>query len=199
MFERAGVLGAATLINAVILTSILSAGNSGMFASTRMLYGLARGGKAPAIFGRTTRRGVPMNALLATTAIGALCFLTSLIGDGSAYIWLVSASGLAGFITWMGIAWSHYRFRKAYVLQGRRLEDLPFRARWFPLGPIVALVMCAIVIVGQNYEALVGNTDVKTLLTSYLGLPLFLALWAGHKLATRSPSVDLATADLSRR
>ena len=199
VFERAGVLGAATLINAVILTSILSAGNSGMFASTRMLYGLARGGKAPAIFGRTTRRGVPMNALLATTAIGALCFLTSLIGDGSAYIWLVSASGLAGFITWMGIAWSHYRFRKAYVLQGRRLEDLPFRARWFPLGPIVALLMCAIVIVGQNYEALVGNTDVKTLLSSYLGLPLFLALWAGHKLVTRSPSVDLATADLSRR
>lgn len=87
VFDRAGVLGAATVMNAVILTSILSAGNSSMYASTRMLYGLAQGGKAPRIFARTTRRGVPFNALLATTGIGAACFLTSLIGDGEAYVW----------------------------------------------------------------------------------------------------------------
>ncbi|AKT51357.1 amino acid permease [Arsenicicoccus sp. oral taxon 190] len=198
VFERAGVLGAATLINAVILTSILSAGNSGMFASTRLLFGLARGGMAPAALGRVTRRGVPLAALLATTAVGALCFLTSLIGDGSAYVWLVNASGLAGFITWMGIAWSHYRFRKAYVAQGHDLDALPFRARWFPLGPLVALVMCAVVIGGQNYQALLGRSDVTGLVASYLGLPIFLLLWAGHKLVTRAPAVRLEEADLRR-
>ena len=198
VFQEAGVIGAATLMNAVILTSILSAGNSGMFASTRMLYGLAQAGKAPRAFAKTTSRGVPFNALLATTFIGAGCFLTSLIGDGGAYVWLVNASGLAGFITWMGIAWCHYRFRKAYVAQGHDIDDLPFKARWFPLGPIVALVLCAVVIAGQNYQAFLGHVDWRALLTSYLGLPLFLALWLGHKLVTKSPRVTYETANLSR-
>ncbi|MDO5697328.1 MAG: amino acid permease [Dermatophilus congolensis] len=198
VFERAGVLAAASLMNAVILTSILSAGNSGMYASTRMLYALAKEGKAPRIFAHTNARGVPMPALFATAAVGAACFLTSLIGDGGAYVWLVNTSGLAGFITWMGIAWSHYNFRRAYVLQGHDVRDLPFKAPWFPLGPIVALVMCGIVIVGQNYEALVGDTDLGTLLASYIGLPVFLALWFGHKVITGSKPVRLEEADLSR-
>lgn len=198
VFQKAGVLGAATLMNAVILTSILSAGNSGMFASTRMLYGMAHAGKAPRVFARTTSRGVPFNALLATTVVGALCFLTSLIGSGGAYTWLVNASGLAGFITWMGIAWCHYRFRKAYVAQGHDVANLPFKAKWYPLGPIVALIMCGIVIAGQNYQAFLGHVDWHALLSSYIGLPLFLALWWGHKLVTRAPKVDYATADLSR-
>lgn len=198
VFENAGILGAATLLNAVILTSILSAGNSGMFASTRMLYSLARDGKAPAILGRTNKRGVPIMALLATTAVGGLCFLSSLMGDGGAYTWLVNASGLAGFITWMGVAWCHYRFRKAYVAQGNSPESLPYRARWYPLGPIVALIMCAIVIAGQNYQAFIGEIDLKALLSSYIGLPLFLLLWGGHKLVTRAPAVRLEEADLSR-
>ena len=47
IFERAGLLAAASVMNAVVLTSVLSAGNSGMYAATRMLYSLARDGKAP--------------------------------------------------------------------------------------------------------------------------------------------------------
>ncbi|MDO5672106.1 MAG: amino acid permease [Actinomycetaceae bacterium] len=198
VFENAGVLGAAAIMNAVILTSVLSAGNSGMYVSTRMLYALAREGKAPKIFGTTNKRGVPMAALLATTAVGGLCFITSLIGDGHAYTWMINASGLAGFITWMGIAWCHYKFRKAYVAQGNKVSDLPYRAWWFPLGPLVALAMCAFVIVGQNYEALLGLTSPDAILTAYIGLPLFLALWVGHKLITKAPKVDPKEANLSR-
>lgn len=199
VFDNAGILAAAAIMNAVILTSILSAGNSGLYASTRMLYALAESGQAPKVFAKLNNRGVPIPALIATTAIGALCFVSSLIGDGAAYTWLVNASGLAGFITWMGIAWCHYKFRKAYVAQGNDVKDLPFRAAWFPLGPIVALAMCAFVIVGQNYEAFAGNVDWATLLSSYIGLPLFLALWVGHKLITKAPAIAPTEADLSRR
>ena len=78
VFEKAGLLSAAAVMNAVILTAVLSAGNSGMYASTRMLYTLAVQGKAPKIFAKLSNSGVPRNALYATTAIAALCFLTSL-------------------------------------------------------------------------------------------------------------------------
>ncbi len=199
VFERAGVAAAAAIMNAVILTSVLSAGTSGLYASTRMLYGLAKSGQAPQIFASTTRRGIPMVALLATTLVGAASFLTSLIGDGSAYTWLVNASGLAGFITWAGIAWSHYKFRKAYVAQGNDPADLPFRAAFFPVGPLLALAMTLVVIIGQNTEALLGETGFTALLSSYIGLPIFLALWAGHKLVTRAPAVKPLEVDLTRR
>ncbi|WP_420813532.1 amino acid permease [Kocuria rosea] len=198
VFQNAGVLAAASVMNAVILTAILSAGNSGLYASTRMLWALADSGKAPRFLAKVNRRGVPMNALIATTLVGGASFLTTFIGDGDAYVWLVSASGLAGFIVWMGIAWSHYRFRKAYTAQGHDLADLPYRARFFPLGPLVALVLCAVVILGQNYQAFIGGMDLMAALTAYIGLPLFLALWFGHKLVTGSTMVRYEDADLTR-
>lgn len=198
VFENAGVLAAASIMNAVILTSILSAGNSGLYASTRMLYALAADGKAPKIFARVSKRGIPGPALAMTAAIGGFAFLTSLIGNGGAYMWLVNVSGLSGFIVWMGIAWSHYRFRKAYVAQGLDLNDLQFKAKWFPLGPILALVMCAVVIIGQNYQALFGGGHFIEVVSSYIGIPAFLALWIGHKIKTKSKGVKPLEADLSR-
>ena len=198
VFDNAGVLAAAAIMNAVILTSILSAGNSGLYASTRMLYALAESGQAPKLFSKLNSRGVPIPALIATTAIGALCFISSLIGDGAAYTWLINASGLAGFITWMGIAWCHYKFRRAFLAQGHSVDELPFKAMFFPLGPIVALLMCAFIVAGQNLEVYTGNIDLGTLISAYVGLPLFLALWWGHKLVTKAPKVDPMEADLSR-
>ena len=112
VFEHAGLLSAAALMNAVILTSVLSAGNSGLYASTRMLFVLAHQGSAPKIFGKLSASGVPRNALFATTAVAGLCFLTSLFDNQSVYLWLLNTSGMSGFIAWLGIAISHYRFRR---------------------------------------------------------------------------------------
>lgn len=198
VFHRAGIAAAAAVMNAVILTSVLSAGNSGLYASTRMLYALAWRGSAPKFLRITNARGVPMYALIATTIVGAACFISSLIGDGRAYVWLVNASGLAGFITWVGVAWSHLKFRRAFVAQGHDPAELPYRARFYPFGPILALAMCLVVIVGQNYEALIGEGNFVELLSSYIGLPLFLALWLGHRVSTGSRGVKPEEADLSR-
>ena len=198
VFERVGIAGAAAVMNAVILTSVLSAGTSGLYVSTRTLYALAKRGQAPKFLAKINRRGVPMGALLVTTLIGGVCFISSLIGDGRAYVWLVNASGLAGFITWMGVAWSHWKFRKAYIAQGNDPNDLPFKAKFYPAGPIVALIMCAIVIVGQGYDSIFGSHDFQALISSYIGLPLFLGLWGIHKLVTKAPAVKPEEADLTR-
>ncbi|MEG2830904.1 MAG: amino acid permease, partial [Edwardsiella sp. (in: enterobacteria)] len=125
VFKNAGLLSAAAVMNAVILTAVLSAGNSGMYASTRMLYTLATEGKAPRIFGRLSKGGVPRNALYATTVVAGLCFLTSMFGNQEVYLWLLNTSGMTGFIAWLGIAISHYRFRRGYVMAGLDLNALP--------------------------------------------------------------------------
>lgn len=200
VLENAGVAFAASVMNAVILTAILSAGNSGLYASTRMIWSLAMEGKAPRFLAKLTKRGVPLYALIATSSFGLLAFLTTFIGEGAAYTWLVNASALAGFIVWAGIAWTHYKFRKAFAAQGHSVSELPFRAKFFPAGPLVALAMCLLVIAGQSYEAFInGTVTLPSLLSSYIGLPLFLAFWFGHKAVTKSVAVAPTSADLSRR
>ena len=197
VFERAGIAVAASVMNAVILTAILSAGNSGLYASTRMLYAMAKEGTAPRLFARLSERGVPVMALLATAVIGLFGFLSEVMGDGGAYTWLINVSGLSGFIVWVGIAWCHFRFRRAYVKQGRDLADLPYRAPLFPIGPIIALVMLVIVIIGQNVQAIVEGR-VLEVASAYIGLPAFLLLWLIHRLVTgrRSRTVGLDEMDI---
>ncbi|PCC45384.1 amino acid permease [Brevibacterium aurantiacum] len=197
VFERAGIAVAASVMNAVILTAILSAGNSGLYASTRMLYAMAKEGTAPRLFARLNERGVPVMALLATAVIGLFGFLSEVMGDGGAYTWLINVSGLSGFIVWVGIACCHFRFRRAYVKQGHDIADLPYRAPLFPVGPIIALVMLVIVIIGQNVEAVV-NGRVLEVASAYIGLPAFLLLWLIHRLVTgrRSRTVPLNDMDV---
>ena len=179
----AGLLSAAAVMNAVILTAVLSAGNSGMYASTRMLYTLACDGKAPRIFAKLSRGGVPRNALYATTVIAGLCFLTSMFGNQTVYLWLLNTSGMTGFIAWLGIAISHYRFRRGYVKQGYDVNQLPYRSGFFPLGPIFAFILCLIITLGQNYEAFLADTiDWGAVTATYIGIPLFLVIWFGYKL-----------------
>lgn len=191
VFEKVGIAFAASVMNAVILTSVLSAGTSGLYASTRMLWSMAKDGQAPKFLQNVNDRGIPMNALVTTTIIGGMAFLTSIFGD-QVYTWLLNASGLTGFIAWLGIAVSHYRFRKAYMAQGRDLNDLKYKAKWFPLGPILAFAMCVIVILGQNYQAfLTSEIDWYGIAVSYIGLPIFLVLWLGYKLIHKTKVVPL--------
>lgn len=198
VFERAGLAFAASLMNAVILTSVLSAGNSGMYASTRMLWDLARDGKAPKFLGKLDKRGVPVNALIMTSLVGTLAFSTTFFGDGVVYVWLLNASGMAGFVTWVGIAIAHYRFRKAYVVQGRDLNDLPYRSKLFPIGPLFALGVCLVVIFGQNYDAFTGDSiDWLGAISAYIGLPLFFVLWLGYKFIKQTKIIPLEECDFT--
>ena len=180
LYEKAGLAFAAGLMNAVILTAILSAGNSGMYSSTRMLWNMAKNGSAPKTFAKLDVRGVPMNALYATTVIAALCFLTTFIGEQQVFTWLLNMSGMCGFIVWLGIAISHYRFRKGYLAQGNKLEDLAYTAKFFPFAPWFAFILCAIVVLGQNYQAVLAG-DWMAVISTYISLPLFLAIWLGYK------------------
>ena len=196
VFKQYGISFAAGLVNAVILVAILSAGNSGMYASTRMLWYLAQQGHVPKIFGKVNKRGVPMAALLATMLVAMLAFLSSYFGNGKVYFWLISASSLSGFIAWLGIAISHYRFRKAYVAQGRDLTALPYLAKGFPFAPLIAFTLCLIIIGGQNYKAFMDhNIDWYGVTVSYIGLPVFVTLWLGYKWSKKTKMVKLEDCD----
>lgn len=197
VFEKAGLAFAASVMNAVILTSVLSAGNSGLYASTRMLWAMARDKKAPKFLGKVNRRGILMAALIVTTIVGAMTFITTLTENGTViYTWLLSASGLTGFIAWVGIAISHYRFRKAFIKQGHDLSELKYKAKFFPFGPILALILCILVIVGQDYAAFLKPEFTnpawwQKIGISYIGLPIFLVFWLSFKFTNKTKVIPL--------
>jgi lysine-specific permease len=106
---------------------------------------------------------------------------------------------MSGFIAWLGIAICHYRFRKAYIAQGKDLNDLPYKSGFYPFGPIFAFVLCTIVILGQNFPAFMGNEiDWYGILISYIGLPLFFLAFLGFKIVKRTKMTPLQEADFSK-
>lgn len=198
VFEKAGLAFAASFMNAVILTSVLSAGNSGMYASTRMLYAMSKDGLAHKTFSKVNKNGVPVASLIATAVVVVVLYVANVTHDQTE-TYLFAASGLTGFIAWLGIAASHYRFRKAYVAQGNDLNDLVYKAKWFPLGPILAVILCILVIIGQDTQLLIeGDFDLHRLVITYIGIPIFLVFYLYHKIKYKTKVIPLEEVDLSQ-
>jgi len=82
-------------------------------------------------------------SLLATSSIGLLCFGSSYIGNGVLWSWLQNLVGVSNQIAWLSIGLASWRFRKAWVKQGRSLDGLKFRAVWtWPWGPGFVVCLC---------------------------------------------------------
>lgn len=64
LFLHAGIPTSAIIMNLVVLSSVMSSMNSGVFSTSRMLFGLSRDGQAPQAFAHLSRRAVPANGLL---------------------------------------------------------------------------------------------------------------------------------------
>ena len=183
---------AANLMNAVILSSVLSCGNSSMYVASRMLYAMSESRKAPRLFARLNGRGVPVVALLATGLVSTLAFFSTKVGDQKIYQIFYNASSLSGFLIWLGIAVCHLRFRKAWVAQGRSLDDLKFKAKFFPYGPWLALILFLVVLFGANigvFQAPVFSWF--DFITGYLMIPGFALFYLGHKFWNKTHLVPL--------
>ncbi len=184
LFSKIGVTYAASLVNFVILVAVLSATNASLYSATRTLWYMASVGQTPKIFGKLNNAGTPLLALLVTALIGSLVFLSSFVGNGLFFTDIVQVSSLSGFIAWFGIAWSHYKFRKHYVAQGRDLRQLHFRAKWFPYATLIALVILLFIMFGQVIPWVFSHHGIIELLMIYSALIMFGMLWLGHYLFT---------------
>ena len=135
----AKIAPAAHLINALIVISVLSAGNSSLYVASRTITHMARNGMAPKFLGKTDKRGVPWAALLFTNVFACIAFLSQSSSAGTLYNALITLSGVATFIVWGVIEFVHIRFRKAMRAQGQSIADLPFKALWHPYGTYACL------------------------------------------------------------
>ena len=172
VMEVLRVPAAATVMSLVILTAVLSALNSGLFASSRMLMALARHGDAPAAVARLDRRGVPVAAILASTAFGYVTVAMSYLSPDRIFAFLVNSYGTVAIFVYVLIAVAELRLRRR--LERETPERLRVRMWGYPWLTRVAIVgMLAIltamaVIPAQRVSLGFGLVSAATLLAAYL-------------------------------
>jgi GABA permease len=171
VMEALRIPAAATLMSGVILTAVLSALNSGLFASSRMLMALARRGDAPAPLARLDRRGVPVAAILASTAFGYATVIMSYVSPEHVFAFLVNSYGTVAIFVYVLIAVAELRLRRR--LEREAPERLRVRMWGYPYltcGAIIAMlaiVAAMSVIPEQRVPLVFGAVSVAVLLLAY--------------------------------
>ena len=143
VFQLMGVPAAAHLVNFVVITAAASSMNCDLYLVSRMMFSLARGGYAPASFGRVSSRATPVPALLVSAAGLALAAVVALFYPDSAFVYLFGISLFGGLYAWMLIFVTHLFFRPKWDASGR--PRTPVRMIGYPYTSIAgAAAMLAI-------------------------------------------------------
>ncbi|MCE1270338.1 MAG: amino acid permease [Acinetobacter sp.] len=143
IFSQMGIGWAAHLLNFIILTAALSVYNSGMFANSRMLFGLAQQGNAPKVFAKVNKQGVPIPAVLLSALLIFGCVLLNYFvpEDALGHLMYVVVGALV--LNWAMISLTHLKF-KAMVKQKNLKTSFP--ALWSPISNYLVLVFIAVVL-----------------------------------------------------
>ncbi|KAJ5576636.1 hypothetical protein N7535_003562 [Penicillium sp. DV-2018c] len=185
-----------SIINAVLLTVVVSAANSNVYSGSRILVGLAHEGFAPHFFLRTTKHGVPYASVGFTALFGLLGFLNVSNSGATVFNWLIQIAGLAGFITWASLNMCHLSFMRALKAQGISRDTLPYKATWQPFFSYYGLFFNILIIITQGFTAFIPSFSVTDFFINYLSLMLFAVLYIGHKFFYRTKFVKPIEADI---
>lgn len=112
VFALIGIPVAAGIINFVVLTSAASAGNSGLFSTSRMLFTLSNNNEAPSKFGKLNKHAVPSNALITSTVVVSIGALLSKVIPEQAFTVVTTISAICFIWVWSIILISHIRYTK---------------------------------------------------------------------------------------
>jgi len=194
--QLAGVSALPSIINAVLLTVVLSAANSNVYSGSRILVGLADDGFAPKFFKRTTRSGVPYIAVSFTAVFGLLGFLNESDQGGNVFNWLLNITVVAGFLAWVSILCSALAFMRACKAQGISRDSLPYKAPLQPWLSYYGLFFVVLIVITQGFTAFIPSFSVTDFFIAYVSLILFVVLYIGHKLYYRSPFIKPHEVDL---
>lgn len=195
VFVEVGSTAAGSFINAVIMTSVISAANHALFAGTRLMYTLSTEGYAPKVLGSLNRFRVPWIAVLLTSVISGLCFGASYIGAGQLWTWLQNIVGVSNQLSWICIGIASLRFRAAIKKQG--LEHLlPFKNWTYPYGPIVAIGLNSVLVLVQGWTAFSPSFGAVDFVSYYIELAIMVVMFVAWKLIKRTKIVKLEEMDL---
>ncbi|KAJ3004257.1 UNVERIFIED_CONTAM: hypothetical protein HDU68_005213, partial [Siphonaria sp. JEL0065] len=191
-YAQAGIGFGADFMNLVIIVAASSAANSALYACARTLVRLAKDGNAPKIFAKVDKRGVPVNAVFLVAAFGLIAVVVAYAsgpkGSGYVFDWLSGVISYGIMANWMIMSYTHLRFRAGYLAQGRKLEDLPYVAPFYPYADYLSITIGSVITVFLIISAFYANGNDAFFNTqwfmdnswTYAGVPLIIVLFVAH-------------------
>jgi GABA permease len=185
--ERMGIPGGSHIMNAVVLTAVLSALNSGLYASSRMLFALTKRGDAPKALATLSRSGVPVRAILLATVFGYVSVIMSYVSPDTVFAFLVNSYGTVAIFVYVMIALSQLRLRARLERDapgrlGVRMWGYPYLT-YLTIAAMLGILLAMAFIPDQRTPLLFGLIS--------LGL-LLLAFAVRHRFGAKTPVATIA-------
>jgi arginine/ornithine permease len=179
VFDKIGIPYAADIMNFVIITAVLSVANSGLYATSRMLWSMSNKGMISPMFGKLSKNGVPLNALIVSMLVGCLSLLCGVFAEDTVYLWLLSIAGFGCVVVWASIALSAYLGRKAFIKEGGKVKDLKFKMPLYPVVPLLAFGFNCIIIISL---AIIPEQRMAL----YCGVPFMIACYVYYHFVAKN-------------
>lgn len=202
--QNAGITGLPSVMNIVIMISVLSVGNSSVYGSSRTLAALAEQGQAPRILAYIDRRGRPIVAIGLASAIGFIAFIGTSKDSPAAFKWMLALSGLSSIFTWLSICLAHIRFRRGWKVQGHSLDEMAFTSQPGVVGSWIGFVLLSLTLVAQFWTGLYpvesdltpGGRASSFFSGGYLAAAVVLVFYVPYKVYYSTPFVRARNMDL---
>ncbi|KAJ5083092.1 hypothetical protein N7532_012135 [Penicillium argentinense] len=191
--RHAGIKVVPSIINAVVLTSAWSSGNSNMLGGSRILFGMAVHGHAPAIVKRTNRFGIPYIAVAVYGVFMALGYMTLSSSASTIFTWLQDIVSISTLVNWICICIVYLRFLYGCWKQGiDRHRELPWAAPFQPYTTWASLVVFVLLFFTGGFTTFMkGRWSSETFIASYINLPLMIVVYLGYKALMKTRMLPL--------
>ena len=189
VFRNAGLKSAALVVNVIVLTSALTSGNYFVYACSRYLWSMAKFHQAPKICAKTSKSGVPVVALTISMLFAMVGIIAEFVAQDTVYLFLVYFIGGGNIFMYSVICICQYRFRKRYLAEGGRLQDLNFKVASYPLVPILGVLAFAAMLV-------VTLLDPSEAVAIYVCAPCYLAIYIVSRIYTKKKGAAAANLDI---
>lgn len=151
--KNMGIVGLPHFVNALLVTSIFSAGNTYTYCATRSLHGMAVEGRAPKLFRKCTKGGVPIFCFLFVMCFPCLAFLQVSSGSNKVLTWLVNLITAGGIINYIVMTTTYIFFWRALKAQGVDRKLLPYCGWFQPWSAYIGLAWMIMIVTCYGYTS----------------------------------------------
>ncbi|KAI5304265.1 hypothetical protein KEM56_006679 [Ascosphaera pollenicola] len=194
--NNGGIKGIPHLINAILLCSVWSCGNSSFYVATRLLYATAMEGNGPSIFTRT-KNGIPYACVALTAMIGLLAYLNLGTASSAVFYWFTNICAVSALIIWGSVGFTYLRFYGALKHHGISRDLLQFKSPFQPYLSYYSLAFCTIVVLFNGFDNFIpGRFSTRAFIIAYIACPVFFLFYFGHMLIYKTSIIPLDKVDL---
>ncbi|MCR5481897.1 MAG: amino acid permease [Clostridia bacterium] len=189
VLRNAGLHGAALIVNIIVLSSALTSGNYFVYACSRYLWSMAKFNQAPKACAKITKSGVPYIALAVSMIFALLGIVAEYVAEDTVYLFIVYFIGGTNIFMYTVICICQYRFRKRFIAEGGKLENLKYKVLSYPLVPILGIIAFVAMLV-------VTLMDPGERTGILVCAPCYLAIYIISSIYTKKKGVKAANIDI---